>query len=254
MILKNEIPLLEYDDDKNSIVNPLEFVKYRAESECLVFCFFPEQIKILTDGLQEHFRFITGTSEYPLFYVKKNGQPVGLMPCPVSAPLAAGALDQLCAAGFTKFMVTGGCGVLNKEIQCGKLIVPECAVRDEGTSYHYLSPARDIAFDPKVVELICSELEKNRVPHLRAKTWTTDAIYRETREKVNLRKAEGCLCVEMEAAALAAVAQFRNVKLGQILYAGDDVSGQEWDRREWVSREDVRRHLLDLCLDIVVKM
>jgi len=254
MITPNQIPLLEYDDDRTSIVDPFQFVKYKAESECLVLCFFTEIIAEKIKGLEQKFKFATGTSEYPLYYLESNGKKIGLMPCPVSAPLAVGALEQLIAAGFKKFMVTGGCGVLDKEIQCGKLIVPEVAVRDEGTSHHYLAHSREIAFEKDIVDLICLELDIIKIPYIRAKTWTTDSIYRETKGKVALRKAEGCLCVEMEASALAAVAQFRNVQIGMLLYAGDDVSGNDWDRRDWVSRDDVRRHLLDLCLDIVTKM
>ena len=73
------------------------------------------------------------------------------------------------------------------------------------------------------------------------KTWTTDAFYRETRAKVELRASEGCITVEMEAAAFFAVAQFRDVELAQMLYAGDDLSG-EWSDRNW-SRHDIRSWL-----------
>lgn len=254
MITPNAIPLLEYDDDKQSIIDPFEIYGYTAESEYLVLCFYPEAIRELTVGLESPFKAKAATADYPLYYLERNGKKVGLMPCPVGAPVAVGVLDEMIGAGFKKIMVTGGCGVLNKEIQCGKLIVPESAVRDEGTSYHYLPAAREVDFDSDIVDLICTELDKIQIPHLKGKTWTTDAFFRETKAKVAMRKVEGCLCVEMEAAALAAVAQFRNVKLGQILYAGDDVSGHEWDHRDWTKRSDVRRHLLDLCLDIVVKM
>ena len=86
------------------------------------------------------------------------------------------------------------------------------------------------------------------------KTWTTDAIYRETRAKTELRRSEGCLTVEMEAAAFFAVAQFRGVPFGQILYGGDNLDAEEWDRRDWMSRASVRERLVYLaaeaCLEI----
>ena len=63
------------------------------------------------------------------------------------------------------------------------------------------------------------------MPFVTGKTWTTDGLYRETRGKVDRRVAEGCLTVEMEAAAFFAVAAFRGVSFGQLLYAGDDLSG-----------------------------
>ena len=74
------------------------------------------------------------------------------------------------------------------------------------------------------------------MPYVQGKTWTTDGFYRETPAKVPLRRAEGCLTVEMEAAAFFAVAQFRGVQFGQMLYGGDDVSGAEWDHRDWIKR------------------
>ena len=85
--------------------------------------------------------------------------------------------------------------------------------------------------------------------YLVTKAWTTDAFYRETPERVARRRAEGCLIVEMEAAALFAVAQFRGVPLGYILYGGDDVSAETWDRREWTENQNIREQLVDLAAE-----
>jgi uridine phosphorylase len=81
------------------------------------------------------------------------------------------------------------------------------------------------------------------------KTWTTDAPYRETPARIAARRSEGCIAVEMEAASLLAVAQFRGVVLGQVLYGGDDLSGGEWDDRSWQSRRDVREQLFWLAAE-----
>jgi uridine phosphorylase len=140
--------------------------------------------------------------------------------------------------------------VLEKNLAVGNLIVVESALRDEGVSYHYAPPSREIESDPSVVQVIVDELEEKGIPFIRGKTWTTDAPYRETQHMIDARKAEGCLTVEMEAASLMAVAQFRSVTLGQILYAGDDLSGEEWDRRGWQSRKEVRENLFWLAADI----
>jgi purine-nucleoside phosphorylase len=92
------------------------------------------------------------------------------------------------------------------------------------------------------------------VPHGVGKTWTTDAPYRETPNKIATRKNEGCLTVEMEAASLIAVAQFRGVLLGQVLYGGDDLSGNEWDNRGWQSRRQVRENLFWLAAEACLKL
>jgi nucleoside phosphorylase len=87
-------------------------------------------------------------------------------------------------------------------------------------------------------------LARHGVNYLLAKTWTTDAIFRETRAKTALRRSEGCLTVEMEAASMFAVAQFRNVPLGQILYGGDQLDDEQWDKRAWHDLWTVREQLV----------
>ena len=132
--------------------------------------------------------------------------------------------------------------------------MPSSAVRDEGTSYHYLPPGREVAATPDVVAVLESVLTENRVEYLVAKTWTTDAFYRETPAKVARRRAEGCLTVEMEAAAFFAVARFRGVAFGQLLYGGDDVSGNAWDSREWNSRTSIRQRLFELAAQACLRL
>jgi len=162
---------------------------------------------------------------------------------------ARAQVEEVIAAGCRKFVACGGAGVLDREIAVGHVIVAASAVRDEGTSYHYLPPGREVAASPEAVAAIEKVLAARGVPSITAKTWTTDAFYRETQEKVALRRSEGCLTVEMEAAAFFAVAQFRGVTFGQILYGGDDVSGCDWDSRTWQGRRDVREALFHLAAE-----
>ena len=158
------------------------------------------------------------------------------------------------AHGCHKFIVCGGCGVLEKEIAVGHLIVVSGAVRDEGTSYHYLPPSREVTANPQGVAALETALKQKGLPYLTGKTWTTDAPYRETSAKVALRKNEGCLTVEMEAASLMAVAEFRKVILGQVLYGGDDLSGEEWSDRDWVERYDIRENLFWLAAEACLSL
>ena len=136
----------------------------------------------------------------------------------------------------------------------GHLIVVSSAVRDEGTSYHYLPPSREVQANLVVLNSLTEALTGRRVPHIVGKTWTTDAPYRETVDAIARRRAEGCVVVEMEAAGMMAVAQFRDVIFGQVLYAGDDLSGPEWDRRDWQSLAEVRENLFWLCADAVLSL
>ena len=106
-------------------------------------------------------------------------------------------------------------------------------MRDEGTSYHYLPPQREVIAQRPPIQALEDTLQGLNLPYILAKTWTTDALYRETTHRRSLRFSEGCRVVEMEAAALMAVAQFRQVELGQIVYAGDLVIPDGWDNRGW---------------------
>ena len=104
-------------------------------------------------------------------------------------------------------------------------------MRDEGTSYHYAPPSEEAVLEPACVDAVCQALEDMDVPYARVKTWTTDAFFRETRGKVEKRLKQGCSVVEMECAAMATVAAFRNVKFAQFMWAADSLSGEKWDAR-----------------------
>lgn len=137
--------------------------------------------------------------------------------------------------------------MLRPEIALGHLVVVESALRDEGTSYHYATPSRYIAADPAATSILMETLLEHGIPFVTGRTWTTDAPYRETPDKIATRRQEGCITVEMEAAALAAVALFRGVPLAQVLYGGDDLSGETWDHRSWQTQADVRDNLLHVA-------
>ena len=105
----------------------------------------------------------------------------------------------------------------------------------------------------KSVAAVKHVLKHRNVPYVTGKTWATDAFYRETTQKVQRRREEGCLTVEMEAAAFFAVAQFRGLQLAQILYEGDDVSSSEWDRRDW-QHSSIRESLFWLAVEACLEL
>ena len=103
-------------------------------------------------------------------------------------------------------------------------------------------------------QAIVATAELHGVPHVTGATWTTYAIYRETRDKLGRRVAEGCLTVEMEAAAFFAVATFRGVTFAQVLYAGDDLSGDAWDERGWDEHTTGRETLFRIAAEAVLSL
>ncbi len=250
-------PILDYDASRKALIEPqYESGADVAIPECCVVCFFSDQIALLAqEGQVRQVAALRSESgEHPVYLLARNGCEVTLFHPGVGAPLAAGLLEEVIALGCNRFVVCGGAGVLDRAISRGHLLVPKTAVRDEGTSYHYLPPSREVSASPEALASIEGVLAQRGIASLRTKTWTTDALYRETAARIAARRAEGCLCVEMECAALFAVAQFRGVPLGAVLYGGDDVSGDVWDRRDWIDQHDVRRQLIYLAADAALNL
>jgi len=249
-------PILEFDPALEAVIEPRKTIARKDVPAHAVLCFFHDVLAgLLADGrARKVFELRTEMGPNPVYQVDVDGRPVLLVQPGVGAPLAAAFLEELIALGCSRFIACGGAGVLDGSIALGHLVVPTHAVRDEGTSYHYLPPSREVEVDPRGLAAIEEALREKGHPFLRAKTWTTDAIYRETVGKVARRREEGCLTVEMEAAALFAVARFRDVPLGQILYGGDDVSGATWDSRHWDKSTTVREQVLWLGIDACLRL
>ena len=251
-----QYPILEFDPAREAIIEPSRLVKPRGAPEHCVACFFHEVVDAVARERAAQLIFEDRWEDglHRFYEIEHDGKRLAFFHPGVGAPVAAGMLEGAIALGCHKFIACGGAGVLNREIAVGHIVVPETAVRDEGTSYHYLAPSREVRASPAGVAAIEATLKRHNVPYLVGKTWTTDAPYRETPEKVRLRRAEDCLTVEMEAAAFFAVAQFRGVVFAQMLYGGDDVSGDEWDDRDWVNRKPIRERLFwlaaEACLGI----
>jgi uridine phosphorylase len=220
-----------------------------------VLCFFQD---VITRLAQEHAARVirhlrSEIGSHPIYELEYQDRRLAVLHPGVGAPLAAGLLEEIIALGCRHVIACGGAGVLQSDIAVGHVIVPTAAVRDEGTSYHYLPPAREVAPHPDAVAAIEATLREREVAYVTGKTWTTDAIYRETPAKVRRRRAEGCLAVEMEAAAFFAVARFRGIRFGQLLYGGDDVAAEQWSHRHWTTHS-VREILFWLAADACLRL
>jgi len=255
-MIAKEFPILEFDEDRNPFIKPSNVIKPIDIADKCVLCFFSDAIeKILTEYPYKTVSYIKSECfNFPVYELDYKGVKIALHQAAVGAPLAAGQIEELTALGCRKFIACGGCGVLQKELAVGHLIIPTTAVRDEGTSYHYIKPAREIASNEHVIQIIESTMTEQKIPYIKGKTWTTDAFYRETPAKIKQRKSEGCITVEMETSAFIAVSQYNDVEFGQILYAGDSLGGDEWDKREWHDRTEIREFVLRLALDACIKL
>ncbi|MCX6055919.1 MAG: nucleoside phosphorylase [Chloroflexi bacterium] len=251
-------PILEFDEDRSAILlpDPFRIGVGNVVSARGVLCFFKD---VLDELLEKQELVLLGTlrSEiglHPVYDYTFLGKHLTVFHPGVGSPLAAAFLEELIAVGVTKFIVCGGCGVLNQDISVGHPIILTSAVRDEGTSYHYIPPSREVKPHPQAVKALESVFNDAKMDYRMGKTWTTDALYRETPGRRKLRMEEGCDVVEMEAAAFFAVAQFREVVLGQVVYGGDLVIPEGWDGRGWHKRSGDRRLMFEMASRAVLQL
>jgi uridine phosphorylase len=255
-----DIPLVEFDPDRSAMIEPASQFTGQKQAKDMpaaaVACFFGDVVeriaaereaRLVTKLLAEH-------GQHDVWEIEHGGRRLGFFQPGLGAPLSAGFLEEVIEGGCRTVMACGGCGALDPNFDLGHVVVVASALRDEGTSFHYAPPSRTIEADQDVVGWLESFLEGRGVPYTTGMTWTTDDFYRETRGKVARRRAEGCITVEMEASALIAVARFRGVRLGQLLYAGDSLAGDSWDHRGWVKAHDVREQLFWLAADAAVEL
>ena len=173
----------------------------------------------------------------------------------IGAPTVVDFLEELKARGFNNFIILGSCGVLDQSIQADKIILPSSALRDEGTSYHYAPASDEISYDETLLSTMENALNKAGIEHIRTKSWTTDAFYRETAAKVKRRLAAGAKVVDMEASAIMAWAQYRKAKVYQFFYTADyvDHHNHEWDARREDRKADAMT-FFDIAVDIALEL
>ncbi len=249
-------PILEHDPTREAFIEPGRVISRRDVPERCVISFFSDVIEKVVAEHQARMlvenRWEDGP--HPLYEISYRDRRLAFFQPGIGSAMSAALLEEVIAFGCRAFIACGGCGVLAEDLVAGHLVLVSAAVRDEGASYHYLPPAREVIADPRGVKVLADLLSERGLPYLVGKTWTTAGPYRETRARIARRKEEGCLTVEMEAAGLMAVAQYRGALFGQILYAGDDLSGPEWDQRDWQTLSEVREQLFWLAADAVLSI
>lgn len=226
--------LHEFDPSQEAVFNPcIAHPPVPGFPRVAVSCFSYVTFQRLIDNLNaEPFALMkTASQQYPVYKTCFKGVDVALYLSGVGAPVCVGSLEEMFSMGAEAVVLFGSCGVLEKDIGDCSIILPTSALRDEGTSYHYAPPGDEIAVNTRYGQLFAHMLDELHVSHTAGKCWTTDAMYRETREKVARRKAQGCICVDMECASCAAAAQFRGKDVLQFFYAADNLDAEEWDQR-----------------------
>jgi uridine phosphorylase len=147
----------------------------------------------------------------------------------IGAPAAAAAMEELAALGTSAFISIGTAGSLQRDLDVGELVLCEAAIRDEGVSHHYLPPARLATATASMSAALGSALSQAGAAFRTGTSWTIDTPYRETAAEARQYQADGVLCVEMEAAALFAVAEVRGLRIASAFAVSDSLADLVWN-------------------------
>ncbi len=212
---------------EEALFNPCDYIDWtkskkihsRKKPQKYIIVYYPELLnyfkKKYKPNMIKFYRLLT-------IYKHKN---IGLvLMTGIGSPHAAGILEELIALGGKEFLNIGSAGGLNDFgfFLCDK------AIRDEGTSYHYISHSDFIYPDSELTKRFSKSLNKNKVTFKTGPTWTIDAPYRETKKEIAHYKKLGICTVEMEASALFAVAKVRNVKIAAAFVVSDVLGENKW--------------------------
>lgn len=239
-------PLCEGPEEGPALIEPTVRFPKPSLPETAVLHFFPRAGESLKGQYISGLGSAVGPRE--MCIVDNDGQRVVVAQAGVGAPLAAACLEELIALGCRRFVACGGAGSLLPEEKLGSLMLVSQAHRDEGLSHHYLPSAARVVTEPRALRVARERLADWGVAFRQGATWTTDALYRETPARVARRRQQGCLTVEMEAAALLAVAEYRKVPLVPLLVCGDDLGSDTWDFRDWTSDFGTHEEALRLAV------
>ena len=249
--------LTEFDNNKIAMLNPCNIVSKIDNMPKTVVSFFEE-------NMFEHFLSVfkpkvlctigCAVKNHPIYKINFEGNEIAVVQAGIGGPYCVGNFEEIVELGAKNILLFGSCGCLVDAKKCS-VIVPNSALRDEGTSFHYAEPSDEIELDGNLVEKTCKFFDEKNITYLKGKTWTTDAFYRETKEKIERRKKQGAICVEMECASMTAFAKFRNVNFMTFFYTGDNLSNEVWDKgslsKEILEGKDV---LIPLALQLANKI
>lgn len=175
----------------------------------------------------------TAVTDFGLYRAFETGGPdappwITLAGPFIGAPQAVLGLERMIARGSRRIWVTGWCGSLQPSLCIGDLVLPLDAASGEGTSRHYPTAETSLQADPELCRAVVTAVNRRGGSCRSGRLWTTDAPYRETHRSVRAFQQAGTLAVDMEMAALLAVAAFRGVRLAGLLAVSDELFDLTW--------------------------
>ena len=253
-----EIPLLYGSPLDHSITSPKKWIDGLRKTGKLEVSSLPK-LCILTFPYMKAERLLSSLSyrmekinltSGKTYTFKYKGKPTCLSQVGIGSPMAGAELEILLTLGVEYTILIGGVGVLDCNIPRWTIIVPDKAVRDEGTSYHYEKPSTYTFPSLKLSQTIKEVLRERELRFVEGAVWTTDAPFRETAKKRRTFMNSGAICVDMEASALFSIARFHSKELAAVFYAGDCVGEEDWNLRIEKNHEEKRRRITLKLLEV----
>lgn len=245
-----------FDDKTDTILKP-ELIQHEIENfpKIAILVFKERIIKYIKEKYyMEQIASINAETYIPVYKLKYKDKEFAVVRTLIGGAGTACVAEELIAMGVKKILIHGVCGTLNKDILRGNFVIPTSAYRDEGTSYHYVQPSDFIEINTanELIEIF----NKLKIPYITGKTWTTDALYRETKGNMEKRKQQGCIVVEMECASIMAVGLFREIPIYQFLYGDDTLDGEKWDKRKVKNnvRENMEKTIIDISFRVAYEI
>lgn len=252
--------LEEFDSEKNAIIDPTTRNKKMKSMPKTCVSFFSKSImKEIVANLRPEIiaNISNATAIFPVYKITVEGRDIAVFQSAMGASACVGNLEELFAFGVENLLLVGCCGCLEKDIEEYSIILPTSALRDEGTSYHYAPPSDETVLAKEPIKVIEKVLKRHKISYRKGKTWTTDAIFRETKNKLEKRKKQGAIVVDMECSAVNALCQFRGKNFAQIFYGADNLGGEEYDPRSLISSTetfDEKKKIIPLAFECAVEL
>ncbi|MBQ7223385.1 MAG: nucleoside phosphorylase [Erysipelotrichaceae bacterium] len=226
--------LKQFSPERRAIINPEDLITHddtfpKTVISCFSHVTFDRMVRE-TGGVAK-WELGCANTVASVYEIEYKGVKMALVNADVGAPACVALFEDVYVLGAENIVLFGTCGVLDSSIGDCAVIIPYRAMRDEGTSYHYLEASDEVEVNAQYGPLFEKLLRELKVSYHTGKVWTTDGVYRETRDKMERRKAEGCICVDMECSAMSALALFRGKGLLHFFYSADNLDGEQWDRR-----------------------
>jgi len=161
--------------------------------------------------------------DWPCFHTDmwlwpKDEPRCGIVARSIGGPYTVLIAEQMAVCGMKAVMGLASAGRIGSELPLPGIVVADEAIRDEGTSLHYLAPSKTVKADNALAESLTEATGTVGLPVRQGLVWTTDAPYRETRSQIDHWASCGVLAVEMQAASLFAFGQGRSVSTGLVAH------------------------------------